>query len=266
MTIFLRELVRNRKSFIIWLVSLVALNALMILMYPSIASQAEKFDEMIKNYPQGLVQAFGMDRLSFGNILHYYGTEAYLFITLFGSIFAMILGAGIISKEESDKTIEFLLAKPVTRNTIITSKVLAAFFYIVLFNLIFALINLIMFQAVKPGGYDMTGFILVSVGPLLLHLIFASIGLLISVFVVKAKAVYPISIGAVLGAYFLSIAASVSDKLDNIKYVTPFKYFEAADLILDEKIKGLYLAVTFIIIVSTVGLTYLFYNRKNISV
>ncbi len=89
--------------------------------------------------------------------------------------------------------------------------------------------------------------------------------LLLSIFIVKAKAVYPLSIGVVLGLYFISIASALTDKLDSLKYFTPFKYFDAADLILDEKFKGLYLFITFSVIILTTVFTYIFYNRKNIT-
>lgn len=266
MVIFIRELVRNRKSFLIWTISLIALNGLMMMMFPTLAEQAEGFDEMLKSYPQGFIEAFGLDRLSMGNILHYFGLESYLFVTLFGGMYAMILGSSILSKEESDKTIEFLLAKPVTRNTIVTSKVLCGLFYIFLLNLVFSLTNFIMFEMVKPEDYSMKIFVLLSIAPFLLQVLFASIGLLASVFIVKTKAIMPLSIGVVLGAYFISIASSLSEKLSSLKYFTPFRYFDAADLIHDEAISGLYLFITFSVMIITVGLTYLFYNKKNITV
>jgi len=266
MIIFLRELVRNRKGFIAWTVSLVLFNAMMVAFFPSIADNAKMYDEMLKGFPKGMIAAFGLDKISMSNILGFFGTECYIFITLFGSIYAMLLGASILSKEEGEKTIEFLMAKPVTRNVIVTAKVANAFFYILLFNVMFSFTNFLMFEAMKTEDYSIKAFLMLSIGPLLIHLTFAAIGFLISVFVVKAKSVYPISIGFVLVMYFLSIMSSISEKLTNLKYFTPFKYVEASSLIIDERIEPIYLVIMLGVMTVSIAATYVLYNRKNITV
>lgn len=263
MIIFIRELKRNRKSFIIWTASLVLFNIMIMSLFPSIADNTKMYDEMIKEFPKGIIEVFGLDKISMFTILGFFGTESYLFITLFGSIYAMLLGASILSKEESEKTIEFLLAKPVTRSTIVTAKAANVFFYITLFNLIFSFTNYLMFEAVKKEEYSLKALLMLSAGPWLLHLTFAAIGLLISVFVVKAKSVYPVSIGFVLVMYFINIMSSISEKLTNLKYFTPFKYVDAPDIIINEKIEPIYLIIMLIIITVSIAATYVLYNRKN---
>lgn len=264
MIIFIRELKRNRKSFIIWTVSLVLFNVMMLSFFPSIADNTKMYDEMIKGFPKGMIEAFGLDKISMSNILGFFGTESYIFITLFGSIYAMLLGASILSKEEGEKTIEFLLAKPVTRSAIVTAKAANVFFYITLFNLIFSFVNFLMFEAVKREEYSIKALLLLSVAPWLLHLTFAVIGLLISVFIVKAKSVYPVSIGFVLVMYFISIMSSISEKLTNLKYLTPFKYVDSPDIIINERIEPIYLLIMLSIITISLVATYVFYDRKNI--
>lgn len=266
MIIFLRELKRNRKAFIIWTVALVLFNVMMMSFFRSITGDVQKLDELVKSYPEGILKIFGMDRLSMSDVLGYFGTEAYVIITLLGSIYAMLLGSGIISKEESDKTIEFLLAKPVTRTRIVTSKALCVLFYVITFNIIFSVSNFIMFEVVKTADYDLTGFLLVSIGPLLLSLTFAAIGLMISVFITKSKTVYPLSIGIVIGAYALNVIASISDKTEKLKYFTPFKYVESANLIIDKNIETVYLIIMACIIVFSTVATYVIYNKKDITV
>lgn len=94
---------------------------------------------------------------------------------------------------------------------------------------------------------------------------FASIGFFISVFVVRSKSLTPISIGLVLGSYFLSIASVVSEKLDFPKYFTPFQYINPAKILKFERIELIYLVIIFgVISLTTIG-AFLAYNRKNIS-
>jgi ABC-2 type transport system permease protein len=132
----------------------------------------------------------------------FYGTQVYIFITLFGSIYAMLLFISVLSREESEHTAEFLLTRPVTRAKVLIAKMLAAVTNITIFNLAFGICNLILFDLYARGEYDVNILILLIIGPYLMHLLFGAVGLLVSVFVVKARAVYPISIGILFGHIF----------------------------------------------------------------
>ena len=253
MLIFIRELKRNRKSFIIWTASLVLFDILMMSFFQSIADNTKMYDEMVKGFPKGMIEAFGLDKISMSTILGFFGTECYIFITLFGSIYAMLLGASILSKEEGEKTIEFLLAKPVTRSTIVTAKMANAFFYITLFNIIFAFVNFLMFETVKIEEYSKKAFLLLSIGPLLLHLTFVAIGLRYFCLHHKGKVSLSVFNWFVLVMYFISIMSSISEKLTNLKYFTPFKYVDTPDIITNERIEPIYLVIVFAIITVSIA-------------
>jgi ABC-2 type transport system permease protein len=55
MLIFIRELKRNRKSFIIWTASLVLFDILMMSFFQSIADNTKMYDEMVKGFPKGMI-------------------------------------------------------------------------------------------------------------------------------------------------------------------------------------------------------------------
>jgi len=265
MNIYLRELKVNLKSLIIWSTTLAALGILVMSFFPTIAREAETFEKLLESMPKSLLTAFGLEKISMTDILGFYATKHYITVTLFGSIFAIILSSGILSKEESDKTIEFLLSKPVNRSEIITRKLLSYVTIIFIFNIVVSIALYITLQIVKIEDFSIKSFILLSVGPLLLHLTFASIGFLLSVFVTKSKTVLSVSLGIVLVTYFLSIASALSKKLDFLKYLSPFKYVDATDIITTEKIETKYLVIMAAIIIITITLTYVFYNKKDIS-
>jgi len=266
MTIFLRELKRNRKSFLIWTVILVLYNIMIFAMYPSLADQAELYQKMLEGMPKELMAAFNIGQMDFSNIISYYGTYSYLYLLMFGSIYAMLLGAGILSKEESDKTIEFLLAKPVTRNLIVGSKMGCAFLYIFLFDLLFSVSTFALVEVYHESAYSLKALILLSVGALLVFYLFAAVGMLISIFIVKAKSIYPIAIGAVMGTFILGSIGKISEKAEGLKYLSPFEYVDANYILTNERIDPTYLAIFAIVIISSVVLTYVLYNKKDITV
>lgn len=266
MPILQRELKRNFKPFLVWSIIVIFLNIVTMSAFNTFASSEEQIKQLLEMFPKELIIAFGMDKLDMSSLLGYYCVKSYLFLTLFGSIYVVILAASILSKEESEKTIEFLLAKPVTRNYVVSCKVIAVFIYAIAFNALYTLVNFILFETITEKAYDMKLFILISLAPLLLHLTLGAIGLVISTFIVKAKAVYPIAIGIVMGSYFVSILSSLTENTKNLKYVTPFSYVDGANILAEGRIETLYLGIMSIIIIGCVVATYFIYNKKDIAV
>ena len=265
MPIYFRELARTRIALIVWSVTMAVFCIFLMTFFPTIREQAVKLDELMQQYPKELVEAFIFDRLRMADPMGFYGTQVYLFITLFGGIYAMLLFVSVLSREESEKTSEFLLAQAVSRARIVTEKSLAALTDIVLFNASFGICNFILFEIYAKGEYEQRILLLLILGPFLMHLFFGGIGLLISVFMVKARAVYPVSIGVVLGMYFLSVVSTLSDRAENLRYLTPFKYVDAADIVEDGRIAVLSLVVIGGVVALSVLATYVFYQRKDIS-
>ena len=266
MAIYLRELIRNRTSLIVWTVTMILFSVFLMTFFPTIREQAVELQRLMEQYPKELVAAFNLDRLQMADPMGFYGTQVYIFITLFGSIYAMLLFISVLSREESEHTAEFLLTRPVTRSKVLIAKTMAALTNITIFNLLFGICNLILFDLYARGEYDVNILILLIIGPYLMHLLFGSIGLLISVFVVKARTVYPISIGVVLGTYFASVVSTLSDSAKDLRYLTPFKYFDAADIVADQQIAPLSLIVLAVVLILAISASLIFYSRKDIAV
>ncbi|TXK86222.1 ABC transporter permease subunit, partial [Parageobacillus sp. SY1] len=108
-------LLRAVKSLIIWSIVLSGLILLTLSIYPQFAEQQKEMTKLLEAYPESIKKAFGMNELNMGDLMGFYGIEIYMISTLLGSIYSAILASNILAKEENEKTIEFLLSKPVTR-------------------------------------------------------------------------------------------------------------------------------------------------------
>ena len=263
--ILYREIKKNSKSFFIWLLALVAINAFMLSAFSTVAETAKNTEAMLSQYPEAFIKAMSLDKFDMTNILHYYASRSYLLVTLFGSIYAVMLSACILSKEESDRTIEFLVSKPVTRKEIVSAKYLCVVMNITLFNILFSAFNYVFMQIFKISDFDIKPFLLVSIGCFLIHMIFASVGYLLSVFITKTKAIISVGFGIVFITYFFSIMASVVENMSFIKYLSPFSYYNADDLVVNATLNSTYLIISVVVIALSVGLTYVFYSRKDIT-
>lgn len=123
-----REVRRAQKALWIWVIALGGMSFLIMSVYPQFAENQDQLKDLMELYPEAMLKAFNIDALGFDTPLGFYAIEGYLFVTLFGSIYAAMMAGGIIVKEESEKTVEFLLAKPVSRGRVIAEKAGAVFF------------------------------------------------------------------------------------------------------------------------------------------
>lgn len=263
--IFRREINRNLKGLIIWTLVISGIMILNLMMFPDVAKQQQSIDQLLRQLPQSLIKAFGLDRLSMSDPLGYYATKGYLMIILFGSIYSVMLAGNMLSKEHNEKTIEFLLSKPITRSGIVTQKLLAIITNLLIFNLIVTASNYFGFKT-AGSEFDIRVFILLSIAPFLLHIIFASISFCLSSWMKKSRNIVSISLGLVFVLYFISIVSSISDRFNNLKYITPFQYVDATEIVINKSINTTYLFIIAGIVAICIWASYLIYRKRDISV
>jgi ABC-2 type transport system permease protein len=262
MNIFFHELKAYRKSTIIWTVSLILVTLLFMSMFPAFARDAEEFKKLLEGYPEGVRKAIGLNLENLFSILGFY-CYALSFITLCGAIQAMNLGTSIISKEVREKTADFLLTKPVTRTTIVTSKLLAAFSSLVITNIVYIAAASIIASQVKTEDFSLKLLILLSLTVFFIQLIFLAIGIIVSVVVPKIKSVLAVSLSTVFAFYFLGMLSATSGE-EGKRYLSPFKYFDTAYILKHSAYEISFMITELIVIVVAIGASYVVYTKKDI--
>lgn len=266
MNILRRELRSNLKGLVIWIIAMALLNFLLIAIYPTMAADRGALDEMMSMYPEAMIKMFGMEKLLITDPLGFYGVEAYFMVVLFGGIYAAILGSGILAKEEDEKTIEFLLAKPVSRSQVIVEKMLTWVTYLAVFNLAIGLVSWLAFQVFDMGEYSGTTLFWMLAAPLFIHLFFAGLGFLTALFFTRRKSALSISIGMVLGLYFVNTIALLSDKFSFLSWITPFRYMDAGDIFTEGSINLWYALGLLAVTALAVFTTWKLYQRRDITI
>ena len=135
MNIFLKEMKSHRKSLIFWSIGVFLMVASGMVKYESLSSSGQPMNEMLAGMPKSMLALLGIGDFDISTATGYYGL-LFIYLLLMATIHAAMLGATIIAKEERDKTSEFLFVKPVSRNRVITAKLLAAFVNILILNLV----------------------------------------------------------------------------------------------------------------------------------
>lgn len=265
MLIYLHELRQNRKSFIVWTIILLLYIIVYMSMFPSLAESNTGIAQMFENLPEGMKKAFDLHILDMSNVLGYFSMEGHLFVILFGGIFATLMSANILTKEESDKTAEFLLAKPVTRSQVVTSKLLAFVTYVILLNIIIGLALFMAIETVTDQSYSRTELFHLILAAMLGHLCLSSLGFLASALLSKSKKVLPLAMAITLGTYGIYLIAKLADKLKDLQYISPFYYANASDIIANGTLAADRAGVLIVVSAIAVALTYVVYNRKDIA-
>lgn len=262
MNMYLHELNVYKKSTIIWTISLSAIALIFLAMFPGFTSNASDVKKLFEGYPVALRNALGLSLDSFTTLLGFY-SFTFLYITLCGAIQAMNLGTSIISKEVSEKTADFLLTKPVSRIQIMTAKLLSALTSLVITDVIYFTVASIMASVITSKAFSMKIFFLISATLFFIQLIFLAIGVIVSVMVPKIKSVLPVSLGTVFAFFFISMfGAAVGD--NNLRYITPFKYFDSAYIIKNASYETSYIILEVVLIIIAIGASYIIYSKKDI--
>jgi len=261
MNVFLHECRAYRKTTIIWTLSLVGIMVLFMSMFPTIAKDIEDYKKVLDGFPDAMKQALGLQVDTFGSVLGFY-SYVFVYISLCGAIQAMNFGTAIVSKEVREKTADFLLTKPITRNTILTAKVLAAFTSILFTSIVYLVASWLMVAAVATDEYSTKAFLLISISLFLLQVIFLAIGIFLSVYLPKIKSVLSVSLGTVFAFFIIGMLSSSSAEFK--RYLSPFKYFDSYYMIEHTRYEGAFLLVGLGIVVVAIIASYIYYTKKDI--
>jgi ABC-2 type transport system permease protein len=260
MTLIKHELRQSRTSFLVWTASLGFLLATCIFLFPEMKVQMESVNDMFSSMGS-FTEAFGMDRLNFGTLTGFYAVECGNVLGLGGAFFASLCAVGILSKEEKDKTAEFLLTHPVSRKRIVTEKLIAVLVQITVMNiLIYALA--IGSMAAVGEAIPWKEISLMHIAYYLLQLELACICFGISAFIRKGSAGIGLGIAAMM--YFLNLIANIADVAEFLKYITPFGYCEGADIVSNGSLDITLVAIGLAIGIIGIIIAYLKYTKKDI--
>jgi ABC-2 type transport system permease protein len=180
--------------------------------------------------PEGVKQAFNLALTDFSRPVGYLSTN-FLVVTLGGSLFAGLLGASIVSREEVQRTAESVLTLPVERWQVLGGKLVAALAWLTAFHVVLGLAS--WGALVKVATAPVEGALVAAmfVGAFLLGLFFMAVGATVATVSPQARAAPMVSLGLVLGTYFLGVVARVSPKAEAAGLLSPYRLVEPADIL-----------------------------------
>jgi len=263
MNIYKHELKMHLKSVVTWSISLALLIAIYLSAFSTFAADAEMVGEMLKNFPQELLMAFGMDTMDFASVTGFYGL-VFLFCQICLAIQAANYGFSLVSIEERELTADFLLAKPVGRTHILTSKLLSAITSLTITNLVVWVSSFVTINLVRDGReYDVNAVVVLLLSIVIFQLFFLTVGMFISLLVKRVRTVTPFSMALAFGMYVLTAFGGMLGD-ENLELISPFKHFDPNYILKNAAYDMPLVMISVVaILVSIVG-SYALYARRNI--
>ena len=260
MTLIRHELKQGWKSFMIWTISIGLFVVICVFMYPQMGKEMEDVNDMFSSMG-AFTAAFGMDRLNIGTLIGFYAVECGNILGIGGAFFAALIGISAPAKEEKERTAEFLLAHPVNRAHIITEKLAAIMFQIIIMNIVIFLLSAASISMIGEN-IPWKELCLLHLSYLLVQIELAGICFGISAFLRTGGLGIGLGIATVM--YFLNIVANISESAQFLKYITPYGYAEGADIIADMSLDIGKVLPGMIFAVVGITLAYWEYSRKDI--
>jgi len=262
MNIVIRELKANFKSFLIWFASLSFFLVMMLTEFSAFYQNPE-LAQIIAVMPKELLEAFGMAGIDLTTLSGFIGMSLLYFSLMLG-IYAILLGSGILAKEERDKTAEFLMVMPIKRGQIWVAKWLVG----VLYNLIFiVLIAIVLLASVQQYEIETTFYTFLGLsftGLFILTMVYYHLGLFLAAWLKRHHQSPLVSMGIIVITYLFTVFIGLSEKLAFLKYFSPFKYFEAKAIIDTQQLDGQYLLIALGCIVICGVASYLIYPKRDV--
>lgn len=264
MNIFFREIKANFKSLLIWS-GIIAFFTIMGVGEFSAYYENPDMLRILNGLPPAMLDVFNMNSFNLTTITGYYGV-IFPYYALIVSIFAIMLGTEIVSKEERDKTAEFSLTLPVTRSKVITEKILASVVNCVALTLFTWFVIWAFTLRFHPDKEFYDFLVKLVMVFFILEILFLSIGFLFSCAMKQHKRSSSVAVSLLLGTYILSILSVLSKDLEFLKYLSPFTYFDPVKLLNESRLDLNSLWLSGGIIFVAFGLAYITYSKRDLNI
>lgn len=264
MNIFLRELKAHGKGLIFWSLGMFFLVASGMAKYAGYKQAGQSIVALLAGIPRTVSVVLGFADFDLTTAAGFYGV-LFLYVVVMGAVHASLLGANIIAKEERDRTSEFLYARPVSRSTALTGKLLAGLANIVVLNLVTLASSLYLVDYFGEGESASGDILTLMLGLFLLQLIFFSIGALVAGTVKKPRSAASLSTSVMFLTFILSFFIKINESLEFLKYASPFNYFDAS-AVMKDGLDPVYIALSAVIVLLSIVGTYRFFEMRDLTV
>lgn len=259
--LFKATIKQNYIVFIIILMVLMIYLPIIILMYDP--ATKDSLNDILEILPQGLIAAMGFDNLGV-TLVDFVGSYFYGFlILLLPMIYTITVCHRCVASHVDKGSMAYLLSTPNKRTNIAATQALFILISTTAMLAFVTLAGIIISNITFPEELDISAFLLLNIGALLLYYAVTGIGFFSSCLFNDAR--NSLMVGAGLPVFFLVIQmiSNVDEKLKFLKYFTLFTLFDPEKIIQGGMFLPQFVAL-FVISVVMYGLAIYVFNKKDL--
>ena len=210
---------RNRTALMWWAIAVALYTAINVAVYPAFK---DSILLQTQNYPQALIDAFGLENLD--QLGPYIYSQVFLMLPLVLAFLPVTIFSGAFAGAEERGGLDVLLTQPIRRRTLVL-----ATFGVAMLNVAIVLATtgaatwltvLAIDEDLSIGDVALASW---SVFPVTIAV--GNIGLLLSTSLRARGPVLGGSIAAIFLLYLIDVVGKLDPDLDRIRYISPFRYF-----------------------------------------
>ncbi|ACR79190.1 ABC transporter permease subunit [Kosmotoga olearia] len=237
MNVFKKDFRGRFRSFFIWTIIISLFGFLYIPFTDKLLEESEPMLKMLENIPKVLLNMFNMDVAMFSKPEGIFGSEGMSFVYILTGVFAAMMAGALFSREFEEKTIEYLLVKPISRRRIFLEKSFTLITFVILLSGLFTITTVLLFRTlVHTAPYNehiLFGF---GLYVLSIQLFFAAVSTLVSLATQKSSLTTSLTLGILIFMYFGNSLSSVNKNLAWMGKISVFHYLPLIDTVVKEKI------------------------------
>lgn len=216
---------QRRWSVVWWSVGMCGILLLTMVFYPSFRDQAAELQKTFQNLPEAALQLVG-GSADFFSPVGFLNSQIF-FITLPAllGVLAIGLGSGLLAHEEQNKTIESLLARPISRSRLLAAKAVSGIFILAIVSLVGLVVTTLTAWAVhlEVSAWAIAGSFLTC---FLLCLSFGAIAYLVTALGRSRSAALSVAAAFAFGGYVVSSLAGTVTWLSIPSKLFAFHYYQ----------------------------------------
>jgi len=265
MNLYRQELRSYLKTMLFWILGIIFMVGAGIGKYEAFSSGGNMdIGAILDTMPKAFLAIFGLAGIPIGSFGGFYGM-IYAYVTVMGAVFSIMIGSGILAKEERDKTAEFLMVKPISRMKILLIKLAAAMTLVVIFVAATWGTSSAIINTVSPEDTIASELAFMMMALFIIMMFYLSISFFMAAFLKDAKKSSQLSLTVMLTSYMLGVVMGIVDNTDFLRILVPFQYFRVTEL-LELSLNPFYLGFTIVVSVVAIVASAYYYPKRDLMI
>gem|GEM_PF-436964 len=264
MSIIKWEIRSQRWSILWWIIGIAVFITINLWVYPSFRDQADQLNQSFNQIPESMRNMLSDTGEFLSPVGYLSGQVFYLMLPMIFSVLTIGLGASLIAREEQQKTIELLLARPISRGKLLLGKALAGLSIATGIGVVTGLVCMLEAAIIKFEGVSIFDVFIATMVSLILSILFGMIAFTFtSMGAFGRGASIAIASTFALGGYIISSLDKTVTWLQEPAKAFPYHYFKPAQTLEGNGIG--YAPLTFLAIILVLTfVSWIIFRRRDI--